>query len=510
MKAWGSRAWMTCRNLWPSMAWRRQARGVLALAAICAAPLCVFALLDQSPPNDHDAYYTAHVPVDVLHVKLYNTTLPRRAHMVANYLVGEGGNGLPNLCTTPLYLTMAAFEPSLSLFRLAALPFVVCSLLFMYLCGRELRGHRFGLLAMFVLGTMPAFLNYSRKWDLMVHGTALALPALYLALRILRRPWQGRHGPWLALGTVVGLTILAHPITFGHSLILLVSVGAFTLALAWRTGDARQWARHCLPAAAPVGLVACLPLLAVQEDEVARFSILDYTQSRMGWFNQAQGGEWVAERMDPWSAIVDLAETLWQMHWMPAATLLLVLPGLLAVPLALRIRGGRHSRRVLLFGVLVLCLHMPPLVWTHSHLGTAVDWFNLLPITLLVCLLALERIWRHSWGRPAVLCRLAATAWIAAGAYHALAPMATSLLSSDPLRTAGSTPMLAGFRLAESGNANHAHHLIRRQTNVAQRVVDRFRAGDVDVHPDARAVLGLWDLWRTAQGTPEGADGASA
>ena len=479
----------------------RRVGSLVVLTVLCAAPTVVFALLDHRPPDDDDPNFTAHVRDDVLESTAYDLPLSSRVHLLVEHVLGEGRGGRPNLCTTPLYLAMAWFEPCLRLYRLAVLPYVLGSLLLMYLCGREVLGHRFGLLALFLLGTMPAFINYSRKWETQVHGSALTLVSLYVALRVVRGPWQYRRGPWLALGLVVGLALYTHPLTLCHSLLILASVGSLTLVRAWRSGKLRAWTHALVPTVALVGLLSFVHLM-LGSDGGARFSILDYVSFRLNWFLPPEAGFVSAERRSAIPALVDLVLSLFRMHWMPALSMLLVLPGLLAAPLALSLEGHRRTARALRFLVLLLAVHIPCVWFTHSRIGIAVDWLCLWPATVLVCLLALERIWHHHLGRPLVPRVLFVSALIAVGSFNVLAPMVASLAGPDPLVdcSAFSNPLLRGFTLTEKGQTEVSHHLISHEPSVAEQVISYMRISETDPERARVARLGLWDLRYASQG----------
>jgi len=486
------RGFVTMLRRMRSNATVRQACAVVAVVALCVAPTVVFALLDQRPPDSEDAYFTAHIPAEVERAAATGTGLIGRARGLVGHVLAEH-HQLPNLCTAPLYLAMARFEPSRSLFRLATLPFAIVSLVFMYLCGRALKGHRFGLLAAFVLGVTPAFIHYSRKWETMVHGTALSLAALYIALRILMG--EDRRWAWIALGLIIGLASFAHPFALFHSVMLLASLGAITLVGAWRSGETRAWAEKCLLAFAVGGAAVLLPLLGGASSGSGRYSIWGYVASRVELVAPGLVGLTAEGGQGTWSALVDLAQTLFMQHWMPPLSVLLFLPGLLAAPFAWRSLDAGRPRRVMGFGVLLLAVHVPLAWFTQTRIGMAVDWFCLLPVTALMCLLVFERRWSRL-GRPRGLFVGFVSAWIVVGAFNLTAPMAASLAGPDPFvdDSMFSGPLLRGFTRTESGHREHSCHLISHEPSVSEQVFGHLEGSGAGDDGDGAVRVGLWDL----------------
>jgi hypothetical protein len=106
-----------------------------------------------------------------------------------------------------LFLFAAAlrlFGDTISGLRMASGLFGVAGVLAAYLCGREYRGGRFGLLLAFIVATMRWHINFSRIAMNGVDAPFFEFLALYFALRLLRRPSATLRSA-LGLGLSLGL-----------------------------------------------------------------------------------------------------------------------------------------------------------------------------------------------------------------------------------------------------------------------------------------------------------------
>ncbi len=475
---------------------------VVALVAALCLPLVLFAALDTRPPDDHDAYYTNPLVADLLAWQHAEGPLPGVRALVRHAF--DGGNAqLPPLVRVGWLAVLGWLGPGTFSFRIAALPFLVLTLLGSYLAGRQLLGHRAGLLAAFVVGTLPAVLNYSRKADLMTHGMALTALALFVALRIVRSPERRGRGVWIVLGVIQGLRLYTHPIVLGDVVLIY---GGLLLVLAVEAWGAwgMLWRSRLGGLGLSVGCTLVVGAWYLVPDmsfyEGPTYSLYHYWAGRAHFLNAGGAGGYEPYLLS--EVTVRLASDLGRIHLHPVVLGLVVVPGLLSVPLVLRPGsvGAEEAatRRGLLLVAIVLLGQLPLVVVTLRNYAYTVDWVGLSLPTVLLCLGSLGVARRTYAPRAAWLGPVFAVVLVVNGLATASIPLVRSLAGPDPVahpgRVQGGIELL--FGRCETGRAT-THHFVTRTPNSGVALADRMAAVAGAGAPTREpAVLAIWDLRR--------------
>ncbi len=438
---------------------RRLAVGLLLV--LCSTPLVLFGLLDTRLPDDHDVYYTR----TVVHPLQNSAGEGLGENLDALGALAVHGEGMihPPLAQTALLAALQLFGTSLRVFRLALVPFLLLLLWATYRAGRELVGHRFGLLAAFVVGTLPVVLNYSRKWEPGLPNAALAALSVYLVIRVVRRP--GSLGAWAALGAVQGLRMYVHPVAVPDVALWFTAAALGCVLTARKEGRAAlgSWIRGAALAAGcflAVGgwFLGLGGIFGVQPE----YTLGNYLEIKV-WGGTGEGAG--DRRLTVLAAVGKLARDLTFVEWMPQYTLALFVPGALAAfahPL-LRERSAADStlRICLLVLMLPLLASLPAAVFTTTRGCFTVDWMGLTAPTVLLCLASLYRFRVVIRRRLPPALPLYTGAILLVGGFHACVPLTLSLLGSDPYarpaRELG--PVALVYSFSEWGNRAHTHHL---------------------------------------------------
>ena len=204
--------------------------GLTTAALLCAAFvgwLLLWAALDRRPPDDHDDFYT-HRSIPAAWAAAEAGPVGKVGVYVRHF---REGRLHPQLAQTSLVAAMGSFGVSRFVFRAANAPWLFLLLFGTFLLARELTGPRLAFLAVFLVGTLPIVLNYSRKWDIQFHAACLVPFGLWLGLRALQS--GGRW--WAGFAVWQGLRFYSHPILVR----IAVTVGLVGLA---QLGPA-LWAR---------------------------------------------------------------------------------------------------------------------------------------------------------------------------------------------------------------------------------------------------------------------------
>ena len=479
---------------------REERSGRVFAVALClafAGWLLTWAALDRRPPDDHDDFYT-HLSIPVAF----------EAHAAAPWEMPgvlldhfTGGSLHPQLAQTSLVATLGTFGVGRFQLRATNAPWLFLLLFGTFLLARELSGPRLALLAVFLVGTLPIVLNYSRKWDIQFHAACLVPFGLWLAVRALR---DGRRRWWLAFGLWQGMRVYSHPIHLPDIAVTVGRVGAVHLAPAGLRGDVGVALGGARPGLAATALVALLGVWytgffgdVLGEPE---YSLRKYVQARHSYTE----GAWIqgASVLAVLRLGADLVREVFWLHLMPGAAFLL-LPGLLALP-------GRLLRRpddVTTWGIewmllLTVLAQIPPLGLAASNRAYLNDWLFIFPTTVVLALVALgglseriagdrrRRITREAWAAAAVLNGL----WVA------IAPIHASLAGPDPIEQPdhyGELPIDL-FTHSTSGRHLVTHHMVVRRRLAHVELAERARE---TVGPDLETLdLGLLDLtWDPAR-----------
>ena len=189
---------------------------------------------------------------------------------------------------------------------------------------------------------------------------------------------------------------------------------------------------------------------------------------------------------------------LLRFHLMPGWLLLLVLPGLAAVPLALlkepREADDRWLRPAMALLGLVLAAHGPVLVRTMAHGCNTKDWIGLLPVLVLLCLLALSLLWDGV--KQERLRMIAPWVLVVNGLLLAWAPLVSSLVGPDPLveREAYRRWPLRAFTACETGYRLNTYHLVSRTPHPSRPLLQAFGKVAGEPRDDAALELAFHDL----------------
>lgn len=482
----------------------RQRLAVVVMLVLCSTPLVLFGLLDARLPDDHDLYYTRNV-VQPLQEST-DASLGTRLDALAAVAIRGEASSHPPLAQTWLLVAHQLFGTSLRVFRLSMLPFLLLLLWATYRAGRDLVGHRFGLLAAFVVGTMPAIVNYSRKWEPGLPNAAIAALTVFLVIRIIRRP--GALLPWVALGVVQGLRMYVHPVVLPDVVLWFVAV-VLGCALAARGRD------RPLTDGWPRGVALCVvAFLGVAGWYLGLGSVLGVSPgydlaSYLELKSWMLDGEGAGSRLLPLLAAVGkLARDLFFVEWMPQYAILIAVPGLVASfthPLLRERSDGDTLQRNLLIALVVPILAQLPLaVFTTRQGCFTSDWIGLAAPSVLLTMAALHRfrrvVRRHLTGAPAIWI----TAVVLVGGIHAYAPLLGSLIGPDPYARPARDLSAAAltYSFSEWGHRQHTHHLAFRGPS-ALDTVTRFETGEhqsmycvwnLEHHPESEAMGCSWSL----------------
>jgi len=460
----------------------------------------VFSLLDQRTPNDHDGYYTAH-----LRGALADLTSPvgdegALARITDVFLFSEGGMH-PPLAQTALLVDLHVFGASTTTFRLSTLPFLLLLIAGTYWAGRVLLGHRFGLMAGFVVGTLPVIINCSRKWEPMFHAAAISVLALVMVVQLVRHPTGRRLEIWLAFGLLQGLRLYTHPIVLPDVALLFGLLASFFVVSAWGKGATAQWRwlrGWLLSVVAFAGVGGWyLGLLSpwFGEPSYGLRSYLSFKAWMLG--NAAE----VRHDFSGIEAAVKVLANLVFCHWMVGYALLLLIPGLVAAAAGpfLRVRGAADRRvgRTATFLAILVTVQLPLVIWTARVGGFTTDWLYLAAPTVLACLAALHLLPRRFKRIPRRAVHVGVAALLSIGLATSYGPLAYSLLGPDPFTRPATAiwPPLLSFAYSEWGPRPFTHHMVMRSpspVDVFPRSQARAR-GARGFRPNAFE-FGLWDL----------------
>jgi hypothetical protein len=180
---------------------RRTTRVRLAFAALCGFFLGATLLwlrLDRSPPSWDDAYYLTNSLV--LYDSLADRGVPGYAHQFLTVMRDKPP--LIAALPTPVYLALGRKPRAAYLVNLA---FLLAILSALYWLGKRYASPRAGLLAAFIVGTMPMIYGLSR-WFLVECG----LTAIVCVAMCLLAEWNKLNGAWkgFLLGVAFGLGLL--------------------------------------------------------------------------------------------------------------------------------------------------------------------------------------------------------------------------------------------------------------------------------------------------------------
>ncbi len=463
----------------------------VALCAAFAGWLLLWAALDRRPPDDHDDFYTHRsIPAAVAAHDGPITAMP-------GILLDHFRDGLlhPQLAQTSLVATLGTFGVSRFWLRAANAPWLFLLLFGTFLLARELSGPRLALLAVFMVGSLPIVLNYSRKWDIQFHAACLVPFGLWLAVRALR---DGRLRWWLAFGLWQGTRVYSHPIHVPDIVVTVGLVGCVQVLPAVRRRDLRGALARARPWLVATLLIAAMAVWYTgafgQILGEPEYSLRKYVKARHSYTE----GAWIQEAsvLAVLRLGADLIREVFWLHLMPGAAFLL-LPGLLAIP-------GRLLRRpddVTAWGcewmlALVVLAQIPPLGLAASNRAYLNDWLFVFPTTVILALIALRSLRDRVASDRAR--RIATEAWtaaaIACGAFVMAAPVGASLLGPDPIDDPehyGGLPIDL-FTHSTSGRHLVTHHMVSRRRLAHVEAAERARAG---LGPDvSRLELGLLDL----------------
>ena len=448
---------------------------LLAVLALLAAQLVVFAVLDRRPMNDHDPEFAGVAVQDSVSIRTAHTTADKLDVLKRRLL--QHSERHPQLPQALLAAWMGVTGWSRLHLRLSNLPWLLLLLVGTYLAARELAEHRLALLAMWLVGTLPLVVHMSRKWFPHLHAAALAPLALWLALRLFREEARSRWAPWIALGAVQGLRLHTHPIGL-PDVILIYGLLAVMLGSQDRGRLGRLGVAVVL-----TGLIGSPALFAgdLHDDGIGLAAYL----SMVGHFIAA---DWIAAGPSRWLEVLGaVAGKAW---WaiLPGVLLLVLLPGVAG---ARRVLAGSPKAR---FVALLLALQLPAAVLTVGNHGFLSDWM----------LLGTHMIILATLGLGALGSRALVGLAIAQGAVTLLLPLGLSLGSEAP--TSG---VAALYARSEHGGAWNTHHMLMRQQPPLARVAellptDTPRVAILDLTLGAQRcaapdqMAGAW-LWEAAE-----------
>ena len=473
---------------------------LLLLLLLGSLPLLLFTALDRRSPTGHDLYYTAEL-TEPLNAWRQSSSLLAGPAVVGHHFLWANDSERPALAQSVLLGVLGTFGPSITAFRLASLPFLLLLLLGSYLAAREVAGHRAALFATFVVATLPGVVAHSRTWIVFFHAMGLSALALFLALRLLRSSGRKSLPLWAAFGAVAGLRLYTHPIVLPDIAVLFVALALFHLA------GARQTAGGLFGRWLPGWSLALLVALVVGGWYLGLFAPLGADPSyALGHYGSARAtdagipAEGLASLGLEGShahAAGRLVTHLYGIHWMPAYTLLLLLPAIVGIPLVVSGRMARNGETVRAgrFLALVVGVQVPVAVLTVSHDNLTRDWMGLtLPLLLLV-VLGLGCL-RRLLGVPDRWVRVYVATVVAAGTIQVAMPLVAPLVGPDPLvaRDSYRTGPWVLFSCGESRYRTDTYHLASlgrpAVTSVARTLRDR---SSTSVEGEL-ALLGLWQL----------------
>ena len=458
---------------------RGERRHLAALVLALTVPHVLFLALDGRPPNDHDSWYTGGVPDALIHWTLAGGPIAR-VRVVIDHFLFEGWH--PQGAQTVLLAVLGVFGPSLLLFRATNLLFFWLLVVGSYACGRQLRGHRFGLLVAGLIGWLPSMLAYARKWEPMFHGTAVSVVALACAIRCLAPDAARLRWPWVALGLALGARFYTHPTGLPD----LAATGALTTLLALLA--ARKRGEPLTPLARRVALAGgialalgawYLGLLPVVDGEPS-YRLSAYLRWRQGYlYSDLPALDWHRNV----AAVLKLGRGLALWHWQ-SLLLVVAVPGLVRLPAL--VRGAPTGPLALLAGVALV--QLPVVFVTMKNAGMVVDWLHLEPTFLLVCAASVATL-----PQARILFGVA----VANVAFTALLVPLAGLTTADPVLDdrVWTLRWLDPWTHLETGDVQETPHLPSRGTQAGDVVA---RAMAAAANPEGQlAVLGVEDLTLT-------------
>lgn len=482
--------------------WKRLLRygSLPALLVAAAAPLVVFASLDSRAPNDHDVNRT-QIVIEPLLKWQQQESWSGKLGILKDFLVhGSPKNQSPPVPQAVLLLMLGELGSSITIFRLANVPFILLMVLGVYLAGKEVVSRRLGLLAGFLTATLPIILNYSRKWNIKFHGAALFLLALFFALRLLCNPAARRWRLWIVFGLFQGLCLYSHPIILPN-IALLYGGLALLLWLENRgsgiSGSLQAWGLGWLCA---LGLTALMGawLFGLLEPLLGEpnYALSHYLLRRGSKFGLSEELFYPTTR--------PLLYAAWRffmaqvaIHWMPALFVLLVLPGVAA---SLMVRAGdpqeRPSRQGFYLLAILVVAQVPLAIISIRKYAMAADWIGLFPLMVLMFLIALHLSWQRRGQGRIMLRRLYVGGLVLVGLFHAAVPLGISALGPDPFMEHEyyDSPHLRLFTRCEPSGLNVTYHLASTGDTPYQAIMERMSAHKPPGMKDPVAALGIWDL----------------
>lgn len=469
---------------------RRQGRDVLLLLAVLTLPHLLFLAVDNRPPNDHDVWYTSGVADSLTNWAMASSPWAH-VRVIVDHFLFEGWH--PQGAQTVLLAVLAVFGPSLFLFRATNLLFLWLLVGSTYASGRQLRDHRFGLLVAGLVGWLPAFLAYARKWEPMFHGAAFSVLALALALRCLRPDAARLRWPWIALGLALGARFYTHPTGLPDLSSTLGVTAAIALWAARREGRPLRplVGRLAICGGITLALGAWYLGVVPRADGEPSYKLMGYlawrsgyVSSELGWFDPVRNSQ----------AALKLGRGLLLWHWQ-AVLLVVAIPGLIRLPGL--VRRAPTSGIALLAGIAALQL---PVAWvTVQNGGVVVDWLHLEPLFLVLCAASLA-----TWERPR---RWLFGVAVANVVFAAVVPPLASLTGPDPQLDdrAWTLRWLAPWAQLETGDAEETPHLLSSGVQAGDVVAQAMADAAGDARHGRRAVLEVRDLTLAEAGSKPGA-----
>lgn len=443
----------------PTLRPGREVAGVALVLLAAVASLVVFVLLDSRPPNDHDPYFSNSSIEHIADYRRAPDRGARRAELVESFL--QGGPH-PRLAQTLLVATLGELGPSRVAYRLLNLPFLVLLVLGTWWLGRMIGGPRVGLVAAWLVISMPVMVNLGRKFAPPWHAAALTPMCWALLLATLRLRGAKAWAAALGAGLLQGLRCYTHPIVFPEVALSTGLVGLFAVTLLIRGRT-----RADLGALLRVGFAGGVALALASH-------ILGWTATWLGEpgyslrnYSSAKGHIVSASLlMDPEPLLRSLGlhvREWWGMHLLPLGFLLVVV-GAIALVIRLRRRGEPGRAEVLLL-VLAFAGQAPLAILAVSRGTFTGDWMTLIPGAAVAV----------SWGMAGLSGRRGRPfrVWAATVGLHGLlvlvVPLALGLLGPgqhvDPDWYRGGLP--AAFARSPTGRLWNTHHIPIRSGTAA-------------------------------------------
>lgn|GEM_PF-3281361 len=471
--------------------------GLILLLATCQ--LVLFAAFDRRGLDDHDPFFAGPVATGL--EAFSAAELTERPGLLWDFATRDFGLH-PRLAQTWLLGFCGTFGWNEQTLRLANLPWALLLVVGTWLLGRELGSVRAALLSAFIVSTLPVFVQLSRKFFIQFHAAALVPLSLAIALSLLRTGRGARWWLWGAFGLVVGLRLSSHPVQLVDTVALIAST-CILVPLATKQGPGRWRAGAWALGAVAVGSLIGAPWLFGGSPEAEsgfrfylrhaqRFTNLDFLFR--GDLAPLGGG------------VRAVVRHLWTAWWMPPATILVFLPGVLAWGASLR--RGRHlglTPRAWL--TLLVGLQLPALLISVTNAGFVSDWFFLLPTVVTLALAALDQLVGPrlpAWARMAWLALV-----LAQGLGVVAIPIVASLRGPDPVHhpEAYMGPVLVWFTRTEHGGTGNTHHLLSRRDSAGAELANWA----IDRSAEPTVPVGLWDLtWDWNRESPSSCDPPSA